>query len=303
MAHDLAPNTIHVDRRQKAPPSRLGPGLGLDILGKVMESIDELLDRVEKVCPLPSTAQRVLALTGNDASNIPEVAKVIAMDPALAAAVLSVANSAAFGLGKVDRLEVAVMRIGLRELHNLAAAMAVFAAFRNQGEQSLMLHEAGVAAGAIAHQLAKASNTAQLGTAFVCGLLSEIGAMTCLVFDGKDYVHLFKKAGSSLELRAELERVRYGASSFDIGRRFLERNALPEVVCEAVGSELGQDPAELPDLAKITIIARHIPALARYSGSNVTLLLPPLEELCQRIPLPGIDSAGLLAIWQRVSDE
>lgn len=266
-----------------------------------MDSIDELLDRVEKVCPLPSTAQRVLALTGSDDSNIPEVAKVIAMDPALAAAVLSVANSAAFGLGKVDRLEVAVMRIGLRELHNLAAAMAVFAAFRNQAEQSLMLHEAGVAAGAMAHQLAKESGKAQPGAAFVCGLLSEIGAMTCLVFDGKDYVHLFKKAGSSLDLRAELERVRYGASSFSIGQRFLERNALPETVCEAVGSEIVEDPNEIPDLAKITIIARHVPALARHSGGDASLLFAPLEELSQRVPLDGIDGGRLLAIWQRVS--
>ena len=281
----------------------LGPGPTLDILGKVMDSIDDLLDRVEKVCPLPSTAQRVLALTGSEDSNIPEVAKVIALDPALAAAVLSVANSAAFGLGKVDRLEVAVMRIGLRELHNLAAAMAVFAAFRNQGEQSLMLHEAGVAAGATAHALAKESGKVQPGAAFVCGLLSEIGAMTCLVFDGKDYVHLFKKAGSSLELRAELERVRYGASSFSIGQRFLERNALPEGVCEAVGSEIGADPSELDDLAKITIIARHLPALARHAGGDPSLLLAPLEEISQRVPLDGIDGGRLLAIWQRVSSE
>lgn len=266
-----------------------------------MDSIDALLDRVEKVCPLPSSAQRVLAMTGDDSSNIPEVAKVLAKDPALAAAVLSVANSAAFGMGKVDRLDVAVMRIGLRELHNLAAAMALFAAFRNQGEQTLPLHEAGVVAGALAHQLAKTTRSAQPGGAFVCGLLSEIGAMACLVFDGKDYVHLFQKAGPNLELRAELERVRYGASSFAIGRRFLERNALPEAVCAAVGSELGEDPEMLAGLSKITILARHVTALARHAGSDATWLLESLGELVARVDVENLDVSSLLATWQRVA--
>jgi HD-like signal output (HDOD) protein len=264
-----------------------------------MDSIDALLDRVEKACPLPSSAQRVLAMTGDD--SIPEVANILAKDPALAAAVLSVANSAAFGLGKVERLDLAVMRIGLRELHNLAAAMALFAAFRNQDEQTLPLHEAGVVAGALSHQLAETTRSAQPGAAFVCGLLAEIGAMACLVFDGNDYVHLFQKAGPNLELRAELERVRYGASSFGIGRRFLKRNALPEAVCVAVGSELGEAPENLAALSKITILARHVTALARHAGSDVAWLLESLGELIARLGVENLDVPTLLATWQRVA--
>ena len=61
---------------------------------------------------------------------------------------------------------------------------------RNKAELTLQLHEMCVASGDIAHRLAKETNLAQTGTAFICGLLSEIGAMCCLVFDGKDYVQL-----------------------------------------------------------------------------------------------------------------
>lgn len=266
-----------------------------------MDSTDALLDQVVEVCPLPATTQRVLALTSSDTSSVPEVAKVISTDPALAAAVMSVANSAAYGMGKIDRLEVAVMRLGLRELNKLAAAMALFAAFRNKAELTLQLHEMCVASGAIAHRLAKESNAAQPGTAFICGLLSEIGAMCCLVFDGKDYVQLWQQAGASIDLRAQLESGRYGATSFAIGRRFLERNSLPENVCAAVGSDLTQGTETADALSKITLLARHTPPLARATSNDATELFTRLEELAQRVALSGVDGARLLGLWAQAS--
>jgi HD-like signal output (HDOD) protein len=268
-----------------------------------MLSIDALLDRVVEVCPLSATTQRVLALTSGDTASIPEVARVISTDPALAAAVLSVANSAAYGMGKVDRLEVAVMRLGLRELHNLAAAMALFAAFRSKAELSLQLHELCVASGSLAHRLAKETRLAQPGGAFVCGLLSEIGAMACLVFDGKPYVDLFRGSGADIDLRVARETERYGASSFVIGRRFLERNSLPESVCQAVGSDLTA-PAEWEPLAKMTLLARHAPLLQRLLEADRAAFDAALAALAQRVALEGVDGARLrdLCKSSRASD-
>ena len=262
-----------------------------------MDGVDALLDQVVEVCPLPATTQRVLALTSSETSSVPEVARVVSTDPALAAAVMSLANSAAFGMGRIDRLEVAVLRLGLRELNKLAAAMAVFAAFRNKAELTLQLHEMCVASGVMAHHLAKEGNWAQPNTAFVCGLLSEIGAMCCLAFDGASYVTLWEQASASADLRTELERTRYGATSFAIGQRFLERNSLPGNVCAAVGSELTESPDRAEPLAKITLLARHTPPLARATRDDAPQLLSLLEALAQRVGLSGVDGARLLGTW------
>jgi len=255
-----------------------------------MHGTDALLDRVVEVCPLPATTQQVLALTSGDTASIPEVARVLSTDPALAAAVLSVANSAAYGMGKIDRLETAVMRLGLRELHNLAAAMALFAAFRSRAELSLQLHELCVASGSLAHRLAKEMRLAQPGAAFVCGLLSEIGAMACLAFDGKDYVELFRASAADIDSRVARELERYGASSFAIGQRFLERNSLPESVCAAVGSDLTVSD-ERDALSKITLIARHAPYFARLFQSDKALLEQATDTLAARVALETVDGA------------
>ncbi|MGC4092117.1 MAG: HDOD domain-containing protein [Polyangiaceae bacterium] len=268
-----------------------------------MDGTDALLDRVVEVCPLSNTTRQVLALTSGDTASIPEVARVIATDPALASAVLSIANSAAFGAGKVDRLEVAVMRLGLRELHKMAAAMSVFAAFRSRAELTLSLHDLCVAAASIAHRLAKETQLAQTGSAFVCGLLSEIGAMACLAFDGKDYVELFQSSAADIDLRATLESERYGQSSFVIGRRFLERNSLPDAVCSAVGSDLSLNQ-ERDALGRITLLSRHTAYFARLFLADEAAFAHSTEALANRVALQGIDGARLLTISRtaRVGD-
>jgi len=266
-----------------------------------MEATDALLDQVVEVCPLPATTQRVLALTSNDSSGIPEVSRVISTDPALATSVLRVANSAAYGMGRVDRLEQAVLRLGLRELHNLAAAMALFAAFRNKAEHKLQLHELCVTSGSVAHRLAKETKLEVPSTAFTCGLLSEIGAMACLVFDGKDYVALWQAANGNPDLRAQLEQERYGATSFAIGQRFLQRNSLPDNICTAVGADLSQIQPDAEALAKLTLFARHVPPLALLLNKDIPALRQRLDELAERVALQQVDGTRLLEAWTRMA--
>jgi HD-like signal output (HDOD) protein len=233
-----------------------------------VDRIDQLLDRVAEVCPLPKTADRLLQLTSSDRAGIPEVARVIATDPALAAAVLRIANSAIYGGGKVDRLETAVLRMGMRELHDMAAAMSLFAAFRNKGELLVNLHDRSVVSGAIAHRLAKTTAEAQANVAFTSGLLSEIGAMACLSVDGKEYSQIWRNAEGDFEARTRLERERYGGSTYLIGGRFLTRHRLPESLCCAVGTESDADFLAVEPLARIVVLARLSATIVLLAGKS-----------------------------------
>ena len=240
------------------------PGYGRAIVDR----IDSLLDRVAEVCPLPKTADRLLELTSSDRASIPEVARVILTDPALAAAVLRIANSAIFGGGNIDRLETAVMRMGLRDLHDMAAAMSLFAAFRNRGELLVNLHDRSVVAGAVAHRLAKTLGGVQPNVAFTSGLLSEIGAMACLSVDGKEYSQIWKSTDGVLEERNRLERERYGGSTYMIGGRFLSRHRLPATLCEAVATETDAEFETAEPLPRILALARFSAAITLLAGKS-----------------------------------
>ncbi len=265
------------------------------------DPIATLLDRVAEVCPLPATTHKVMALANSDRSSIADVARVISTDPALAAAVLRVANSAVFGAGKVDRLDSAVIRIGLRELRELAGAMSLLAAFRSQAEVQIQLHDRSVVSGSIANRLAKETGQAVTATAFTCGLLCEIGAMACLAVDGKMYAPIWKETSNLTAERVAREKERYTISSFEIGRRFLSRNSLPDNVCNAVGVEFGANTEQMAALDKITLLARHsapiVLSAAREGG--YTKVGERLEALAQQVGFANLDGKLLFDVCVR----
>lgn len=75
---------------------------------------------------LPEVAVKVREAADNPEINLMEMSDVIAHDPALSARMIKVANSAFLGRAvKVSTLNQAVTRIGLRQIKNIATAMAM----------------------------------------------------------------------------------------------------------------------------------------------------------------------------------
>jgi HD-like signal output (HDOD) protein len=253
-------------------------------------SLDELVDRITEVCPLPTSVQRVVSLTSQEDAEIKQIVEAVAGDPALAAEVLRVANSSAFGYSrKVSDLGHAVMTIGFRELHQMAVGMALLAAFRSKEELSLHLHDYGLLAGALAQRISKESRRIDAGGAFLSGLLSEIGAMACLAVDAPGYVQIWREAfdgwdGSSLDpwlRRAELETPRYGGTTAAIGAKLLRRNLVPESIAAAVEASTESDPDELSDHGRITAVARVVSVMIVHAGQSTNPSL--LDEVVPRV--------------------
>ena len=263
-----------------------------------MESLSVFVEHVAEVCPLPATARKILELCQSERVMIPDLAKVITTDPALAAAVFRIANSAAYGGRGIDQLDVALMRIGLRELRDMAAAMSLLAAFRSQAELSLKLHDRSVVSGSIASLLAKATGACLPGTAFTAGLLCEIGAMACLAADGKGYLRIWHESSGEESLRAPLELSSYGFTSLDVGACFLSRSGLPSSVSYAVGTPLATAATTEEPLAKIVVLARHATSrlVGQPASARHTELRTDLYDLSAAVDLPDVDGQRLLEI-------
>ena len=207
----------------------------------------ELRERIRTLCPVPATAQRVIDLTSSDTSDIREIAEAIAMDTSIAAELMRIANSALLGRRrKVETLEQAVVSVGLRELHEMATAMGMLAAFASDHELSRGFHQRSLTAGSIARFVApEIGLRPQRSVAFLAGLLSEVGAMGLLAIDGDGYASVLDEAGTDFERRAALEVERYGWSSTSLGAALLEDNGLPSSITEAVRGEVADAPASL----------------------------------------------------------
>lgn len=250
-----------------------------------MGPITELVKKVDQVCPMPAAAQRVVVLASDPRARIEAVAEAIATDPALSAEVMKIANSAAFGRSrKISELEHAVSMIGLREIRSMAAAMAMLAAFASKGELALDFHDRAVLSGSIARVVAGRLPRVEKPEAFLCGLLSEIGAMACLALDSTGYTDVWTLAQDDAEERDRLEEERYGGTSRAIGGELLRRHDLPEHVAAAV--EANPNDPENSALAKVTGYSRIASLLLVKAGAEGTVELS--EALAQAAALTGL---------------
>jgi HD-like signal output (HDOD) protein len=259
-----------------------------------------LLDDAVKLCPLPATTQRVIRLTASDKSSIAAIVQAISNDPALATQVLRVANSATYAGPKLAQLDGAVIRIGLRELRDLSAAMSLLASFRSRDGVQVVLHDRSVLAGSIANALARATGLVAPSTAATIGLLCEIGAMVCLAVDGKEYAMLWKDTAQAPLERLARERARYSVSSFEIGRRYLLRNSVPEDVCTAVGIEADVASESMSVLQKLCLLARSAAPIV-FAGSRVgaiSKLRDQLDVLSAPIGFATLDGKGLFDLFK-----
>jgi len=85
---------------------------------------------------LPEMAIKVRRTADDPASTLFTMAEVIAQDPALAARMIKIANSAFMGRSvKVTSLNQAITRIGFSQVKNIATAMAMEQLFISQHEQ------------------------------------------------------------------------------------------------------------------------------------------------------------------------
>ncbi|MBM4375164.1 MAG: HDOD domain-containing protein [Deltaproteobacteria bacterium] len=260
-----------------------------------------LLEAVQDVCPVPAAAQRVLQLTSDANCDIRKVAEAIAGDPALAAEAMKVANSALYRRGKpVDTLGQAIVTLGLTQVRDMASALAMMAAFSSEQERSVHFHTSSVLAGTLAGMLAPELK-GDAGAAFLSGLLSEVGAMACVAIDGERFTALYDEANLDWEKRAELEQRRYGAASWRIGGRLLERNQLPPHICAAVRSHYAdEDAASHSLLQRLTQFGRvaALEIMLVPDGVAVESVGPKLVELAGRcrLPLTRPEALGALAV-------
>jgi putative nucleotidyltransferase with HDIG domain len=148
-----------------------------------MSSLQEILDRIDQLTPIPPVAHRIMALAEDPDSSLSEIADLIINDPAITANLLKTCNSAYFGLSrKLDSVRDAITLVGLDHVVQLVMLGSVSPNFRREaegyglGEGELWRH--AVSSAYVAKALAArygASKNKHL--VFTAALLKDIGKL------------------------------------------------------------------------------------------------------------------------------
>lgn len=213
------------------------------------------LQKIEKLPTLPETARHILNLTNDPMLSIGELQKVVERDPAITAKILSVANSAFFGVSvQTNMLHDAIMRIGINNVKNIAVGISVLTLFGDGKITSdyKRLFNHSVIVGLVAGALAKKFKTVIREDILIDGLLHDLGYLILNRYFPEIYQKILSSfQGSASLLDAEKDIIRY--SHAEVGFWLAEQWRLPNAVSD-------------------TILHHHTPSLAKNNAKRVAII-------------------------------
>ena len=200
----------------------------------------------------PDVVVRIRRALADDNVSAEKVAQIVSTEPALAARLLKLANSAALNPGgrAVTDLRSAITRMGSNLVRTSAISFAMAqiqraGEFRGIAGQLKRIWESATLAAAVTHAVARRMPRCNPEEAMLAGLLHSIG---------RTYI-LTRFAGSvHLEGREESLGAIMNSWHASIGRALLENWGLPAEIVDAVGRQDEFDHADRPsavDLAHV----------------------------------------------------
>lgn len=143
--------------------------------------LQKAMNRVREISSLPEVTTRIVEVVENPTSTAQDMHDIIRHDPALAAKILKVVNSAFYGLpSQIASLDRAIVMLGLSAVKNIALAASLSRLFRpgpvsdRFSGRDLWTH--CIAVGVCTRMVAQAS-FGQVEEAFVAGLVHDMGLL------------------------------------------------------------------------------------------------------------------------------
>lgn len=202
----------------------------------VIQGITHFIDQLPS---LPLVVQRILHILQRDEATTREVAEVINLDPALAARLLKLVNSALYALqDPVTTVHHAVTITGFTEVRNLALAVKLMDSFPEADNEVLdrtMYWEHSLACALCAKGIASVVSPATSEEAFLGGLLHDMGKLVLSVYFGEQWRKALEAAEAQSRSPLEVEAEVIGAPHTVVGQMLAHHWRLPRLHEMAIG--------------------------------------------------------------------
>ncbi len=240
----------------------------------------------------PEIAVRIRKVLGDSKSSIEQVVRIVGSEPALAARLLRIANSASLNRSgrPVTELRTAISRIGYNMVRSASLSFSMnqmrhdkkLASFRHFLND---LWERSTSVAAYSYVLARNHSRVNPDEALLTGMMHGIGKLYILT-RATDHPGLF---GGDAQLNEIINE--WHAS---IGKAILENWEFPETMAQAVGDQEASREADgAPDLADVVAVSILIASYGTdFSGLEIALQGHPGAKRL------GLDESKTLSVMQ-----
>lgn len=265
------------------------------------DTVEALVDEVDKLASTPDIAVRINDLLGDDESSAWDIGKLIEQDPALSAALLKMANSALYNRGvPVRAVDRAVTMVGAREVRNLAFGICAVNAFEGIPNELITMRDFwrhSLRTAAAAHAIGQRTRMKGRDSLFVGGLLHDIGQLVMYSLRPEASVKALRRSQEMNDGRTPqpAEREVFGFDHTDVGRALAARWQLPEELARCIACH--HEPSRADDSQDIVTAVHVANAMAVLDEIESRDLedAPPLEDdALERLGLTLDDLVGII---------
>lgn len=265
-----------------------------------LSGVSRLVQDLKSLPALPETVHHVRESMTDLSISPKDVAETIIKDPPIAAKVLSVANSAAYGFpNKVDSVDLAVALMGLKETYSIVLSAAVINIFEKTRNFDYRAYwEEAMTCAAAAKTIAKACNRERGQSVFTAGLLHDIGRIALLETVPELYANVSSRLVGEDLIRAEQEHI--GLTHAEAGYELAINWNLPIEIAEPI--RFHHDPefgTEVPENVAIVSLAEfwtRTSTLAESSKEDI------LEESAASVLLAGMNLESASQAFDEVTE-
>lgn len=187
---------------------------------------------------IPRVVQELIQSFQNEDVDVDELSAKVALDQALTAKVLRLANSAHYGVPRtVTNTNDAIMLLGFNTLRTMVLASGVTSSFKApEGFDKNAFWKEAFAIGALSKWIAPYVEGADQETAFTCGMLHSIGSLLIRMVMPSEAISI-DEAENMGGVRYSLEQGQLGFDYTQVGAELAKRWKFPDEMRQAISEQ------------------------------------------------------------------
>jgi putative nucleotidyltransferase with HDIG domain len=236
-------------------------------------TLEQFTQDIDHLVSLPSVGVRVNEVVNDPNSTAEDIAKLISQDPGLAARVLRIANSPAYGLSaQITTITRAVAIVGTQLIRDLVLATSTISAFKDIPNELVSLENFwshSLYCGIAARLLAEQRGMKHAETEFLAGLLHDIGQLVIFRKEpeaARRALLLSVEGPDDLALH-KAEQAVFGFDHAQVGATLLRHWHFPDLLVACVENHHApQEEQKFPIEVSLVHIANSIATLAEIDS-------------------------------------
>ncbi len=243
---------------------------------------------------LPDVVLKIRGLLEKDNCDFAVISQAISIDPVLVSRLFVVANSAYYNRAnvKIDTLEGATGRLGFEVVRNTAMSLAMKQLHKSDkndkaAKQIRKIWARGMKLSSMAHAVASRSSNLNHETAYLCGLMHEVGKLYILT-KVEDFPDLLGKPESLARVMEEWNP--------QVSKSIIESWSFPDDVAESTdpAAYADPDPQVQPSYADVMFVTKLL------IDNDTENLREVLEEnvSCQKLRVDNETAADVMLAYR-----